>query len=630
VSIETAAAPQSAGVRIATTGPEHCIARRPDGVYADPAVLGTTLLAAVDGIYRAGSVLVGLDYPVFIKALFGHGAALPQDQAGATMVRIAADIQPFDQDRRALYRSVKIASGRAEYYFEPVWLPDPLDPDGQGQPTRLDLDEFVADVWLKGIRFGIEVDAVRAAIASGKADRVTVARRLEPVAGEDARIVEVSDDLHRNDAPRQLANGRLDLHSFQNRFPQIQQGVRLLQKVPASAGTAGCEMSGAPLPAKPGRDTALAPYAGPGTKVERLGEGAGEAEFLVAQQPGFLSVDAKSGQISVGAKVVSRDGVSAKTTGNLQLSGDYEEFGEVQEKRAIEADSITVHADVFGNLVSRGGTVHNKHGDIRVRGVASGALLQASDGAVVLERAENCIVAATRVRIAHAINCEIIGDEVDIGQAEGSVIAGRRVSVEYALPRKQGEMLVCVLRPDGPQVGEVIEAVSQRIAQFGELAARHKAGMERLTAEPEVRRYLLLASKVRKGEISLSPEQARQLQKMAQDVAPALKAITEVSAKVKAAEAEQEKGAQMLAGLEAQRRDAAGVAAVRVRRVQGDTQVRVLGFNPAAGSAWLMGPREIKARLRGPQSGELLFSGADGSFAWDSEQAGSEQESVTA
>jgi hypothetical protein len=641
VSIETAAAPQSAGVRIATTGPEHCIARRPDGVYADPAVLGTTLLAAVDGIYRAGSVLVGLDYPVFIKALFGHGPALPHDEAGETMVRIAADIQPFDPARRALYRSVKIASGRAEYYFEPVWLPDPLDPDGQGQPTRLDLDEFVADVWLKGIRFGIEIDAVRAAIASGKADRVTVARRLEPVAGEDARIVEVSDDLHRNDAPRQLANGRLDLNSFQNRFPQIQQGARLLQKVPATTGTPGSEMSGAPLPAKPGRDAALAPYAGPGTRIERLGEGDREAEFLVAQQPGFLSVDAKSGQISVGAKVVSRDGVSAKTTGNLQLSGDYEEFGEVQEKRAIEADSITVHGDVFGNLVSRGGTVllhanlvggsaHNKHGDIRVRGVASGALLQAGDGAVVLERAENCIVAATRVRIAHAINCEIIGDEVDIGQAEGSVIAGRRVTVEYALPRKQGEMLVCVLRPDGPQVGEVIEAVSQRIAQFGELAARHKAGMERLTAEPEVRRYLLLASKVRKSEITLSPEQARQLQKMAQDVAPALKAIAEVSAKVKAAEAEQQKGAQMLAGLEAQRRDAAGVSAVQVRRVRGDTQVRVLGFNPAAGSAWLMGPREIKARLRGPQGGELLFSGSDGSFAWDSEQAGSEQEAAAA
>jgi hypothetical protein len=56
-------------------------------------------------------------------------------------------------------------------------------------------------------------------------------------------------------------------------------------------------------------------------------------------------------------------------------------------------------------------------------------------------------------------------------------------------------------------------------------------------------------------------------------------------------------------------------------RKQGETQVRVLGYNPAAGSPYLMPPREIKARLRGPQSGALLFAGASGSFAWDSEQA---------
>ena len=43
----------------------------------------------------------------------------------------------------------------------------------------------------------------------------------------------------------------------------------------------------------------------------------------------------------LGPLSVSRDGVSAKTTGNLQLTGDYEEFGEVQEKRVIEGEGIT-------------------------------------------------------------------------------------------------------------------------------------------------------------------------------------------------------------------------------------------------------------------------------------------------
>lgn len=612
---------------------EHCIAKRHDGVYADPAVLGTTLVAAIDSIFRGGHYLAGVDYPVLLKALFGHGPALAGPDGANQQIRIAADILPFDPARRELYRAVKIGKGYAEYYFEPVWLTDPADPDAPGLPARLDPDEFIADMWGKGIRFGIELDAVRAAIASSKADRVTVARRLEPVPGQDARIVEISDDIHRNDAPRQLANGRLDLHRFQNRFPQIQPGVRLLQKIPLTLGTPGFEMAGSALPAKPGKDVDLGEYAGPGTRVERAQDG----EFLVSQQAGFLTVDSATSKISVGDKIVSRDGVSAKTTGNLELSGDYEEFGEVQEKRVIEGESITVHGDVYGRLVSRGGRIllhanlvggsaHNQHGDIRVAGVASGAVLHAADGAIVLDRAENCVVSGTCVTIAHAVNCEVIGDEVRIGQAEGSAIAGRRVDIECAAPRKQGEMLVYVLCPEGPQIDEIIAVVTARLAQFAQLAARQKAGMDSLTAQPEVRRYLLLASTVRKNEISFTPEQARQFQRMAQEVAPALKAIGEASARLKQLEADQEEGRKVLADLERQRRDAACVSSVGVQQVQGDTLVRVLGFSPAAGSPYIIAPREIRTRLRGPQNGALLFSGAHGRFAWSSDDKKDQEE----
>lgn len=612
--------------RFAATGPEHCIAKRDDGVYADPSVLGTTLVAAIDNVYRAGNYFTGIDYPVLMKALFGHGPELPQGPDGTTLVRFAADIQTFDPARRALYRAVKIGRGYAEYYFEPVWLPDPADPDAPGFQTRLDLDEFIADVWIKGIRFGLDLPAIRAALESTRADRVTVARQLEPRPGEDAHIVEVSDDLHRSDAPLELGNGRLDLNSFQNRFPQIQAGVRLLKKVPATAGAMGFEMSGAALPPEPGRDVDLPAYAGTGTKVERTPEG----EFLVSSAAGFLMVDAKTSRISVEDKVVSHDGVSAKTTGNLSLTGDYEEFGEVQEKRVIEADSITVHGDVFGSLVSRGGTVdvranlvggsaRNARGDIHVRGVASASVLCAEDGRIVVERAENCVIAGTRVEVNHAVNCEIVGDEVVVNMAEGCALAGRRVTVECTVPRKQSEMLVAVLREEGQQIDEVIAAVTQRVAQFATLAAQLKAAQDALTGKPDVRRYLMLATRVRKGEISLTPEQARQFQKMAQDVGPALKAIGDVSAKIKAAEAEQQAGTHMLANLQAQRGDAASISSVAIASVQGETQVRILAYSPAGGQPWRWLPREIRTRLRGPQAGELLFMGGAGSVAWSSD-----------
>ena len=290
----------------------------------------------------------------------------------------------------------------------------------------------------------------------------------------------------------------------------------------------------------------------------------------------------KSGQISVGDKIVSRDGVSSRTTGNLQLTGDYEEFGEVQEKRVIEGEGITIHADVFGNIVSRGGTVllnrnlvggtaHNARGDISVKGVASGAVIQASCGEVVMNRAESCIISGTRVTVEHAVNCEIIADEVEVKQAEGCAIAGRRITIESAGPRKQSEMLVYALRPDSAQIDEVIKLMTARVDEFGALAAQRKAEMDQMTSEPEVRKYVMLASKIRKKELTLTPEQVPQFQKMALAVGPALKAIAKVSLDVKAAETEQQAGQALVAQLMQQRSDSDGVSQVAVRMVQGDT-----------------------------------------------------------
>lgn len=608
-------------------GLEHCIVRRRGGVFADPTVLGKTFQQAFDHVLQGDLYFTDLDYALVIKAMYDCGPDLPRSGNGELLVRFASDVAPFDPVRRALYKAVKINDGKAEYQFEPVFMPDPDDPDAIGQPSELDIDEFIADMWSKGIRFGIDVGAVRDAIASGKSERITVARRLDAVPGRDAQIVEVSDDIHRSDAPRQLANGKLDLMAFQNRFPQILKNVKLLQKLPRAAGTAGFELSGIQIEPPVPADVDLGPMAGIGTLVERTAAG----EFLVSQQAGFLSVDPKTGQISVGDKIVSRDGVSSRTTGNLQLTGDYEEFGEVQEKRVIEGEGITIHADVFGNIISRGGTVllhrnlvggtaHNARGDIKVRGIASGAVIQASCGEVVMNRAESCVISGTRVTIEHAVNCEIIGEDVVVRQAEGCAIAARHVTIESAGPRKQSEMVVYALRPDSAQIDEVIRLMTARVDEFAALAARRKAEMERMTGEPEVRKYVMLASKVRKKELILTAEQLPVFQKMALAAGPALKAIAKVSLDVKAAETELAAGQALLAQLVQQRGDSDGVSHVSVRMVQGDTVVRTMTFNPDGSSTFDIPAKDIKARLRsGTPAGDVIFAGSSGRVDWVSE-----------
>ncbi|WP_373888981.1 flagellar assembly protein A [Massilia sp. ST3] len=618
--IEPAAHPPAPASRLAGTGPEHCIVKRADGVYADPQVLGTTLVAAVDNILLADNYFAGLDYPVLIKALYGHGPELPRDARGQALVRIADDIVPFSPERRALYRAVKIADGEAGYYFEPVFL---SDADGVETPTRLDVDEFIADMWMKGIRFGIDVAALTEAIATGAAGRIAVARRLDPRPGIDARVTEVSS-LHRSDAPRQLANGKLDLMSFQNRFPQIRLGERLLQKLPREAGEPGFDLSGIPLAPEIPKDLDLGSYAGPGTKVEQHADG----EFLVAQQDGFLSVDPKSSRIAVDDKIVSHDGVSAKTTGNLNLSGDYEEFGEVQEQRILEGEGITVHADVFGHVVSRGGAIllnrnlvggsaRNAAGPITVQGVASQSVVQTANGEVRMARAENCIISGTRVVVEQAINCEILAEEVEVGIAEGCAIGGRKLSIGRAGPRRQSEMLVFVLRPDCSRYTEAMAQVRERVGQFGELASRHRAEIEALGARPDLRKYLQLAPRIRKGELVLSAEQQPQFERLSQAVLPALRELGRLNHELKAAETEQQGGMAFLAQLEAQRSARAGAASVTIEQLDGDVQVRALAYEPDAGSVHDLPAREVKARLRESVGAELLFAGSSGEVRWD-------------
>ena len=611
--------PPASGARFDSTGPEHCIQRRADGVHADPAVLGTTVLAAIDAILRSGSLLQGIDYPVLMKALYGTGPALPNGPDGQPSVRIASDIVPFGQQRRGLYRSVRIAGGEAEYCFEPVFLGGP---GGEDIPARLDFDEFVADMWNKGIRFGIDIAAVRAGIANPAAGRVVVARRLEPVVGTDATVVEVSDDIHRSDAPRQLSNGKLDLMCFQNRFPQVQGGTRLLQKLPTRAGQPGFELSGIRIePAAPA-DLDFSTYAGEGTSVDKSAAG----EFLVAARTGFLNVDPKTRRIAVGDKIVSRDGVSARTTGNLQLTGDYEEFGDVQEKRVIEGNGITVHGDVYGEIISRGGmvrlranlvggSVHNKRGDIQVDGVTAKATIQATAGTVTLQRAENCVVSGTRVRIEQALNCEIIADEVSIGNAEGCAVAARRVTIDSTAPWRGSEMLVFVLAADCGRIDEVLQQIGARLAQFDAAINAYKTEQAQLCAQPAVRKYLEIAARVRSGEMVLTAAQAQQFKQMGQAVATDLARIGEVSTARKAAEKEKAEGQALFDRFMAQRSERTAGSAVALRLLGGDTQVRSLPYDPDGACFYDLAPREIKVRLRGNE-GTPLHAAATGSYAW--------------
>ncbi len=320
--------------------------QRDEGVFLDLSLAPAQLRAAVEQLFQSGQLLAGLDYALFLLTLF-HAPVPRSAPRGDALLRIAARVAPFPPQRRLLYKQVKIRGDSAEFYFEA------LLPGADGQvPARREFDELVADLWGKGVRYGLDSLAVRALLDAGKAERITVARALAPQPGRDAQLVEVSQGIHRDDAPRERPDGRLDLLSFKNRFPQVKKHARLLRLLPGAPGLPGYDLAGNVLPPPAPLALDLASVAGAGTQVERYSDG----DFLVASVDGYVNVD-EHGKISIDSKIVSREGVSSRTTGNLKLRAAYEEFGEVQEQRLVDGSDITIHGDVYGHLHSHGGLI---------------------------------------------------------------------------------------------------------------------------------------------------------------------------------------------------------------------------------------------------------------------------------
>lgn len=600
--------------------------KRADGIYLDLGLPPPARAAAINQVFCAGFCLAGLRYPVLIKALYDVGPDLGEPRH-LQAVRLADAVRQVDAQRLALYKNPKLGRGYAEYYFEPLFLDEEVLADGTVLPERvgrLDVDEFIAAMWSKGIVFGIDAAAVIKAINAPKADRITFATDLEPEPGHDATVIEVSTALHRSDAPKARADGRIDLQSFQNRFPQIKAGVRLLKKVPATPGLPGFDLAGRMTAPTPPNDLTLRHLAGDGTEAQELDDG----EYLVSTREGFLSVDAKSNRISVTDKIISLDGVSGRTTGNLELAGAYEEYGDVQEQRDVTGSDITVHGNVYGNIHSRGGAVvldrnlvggsiHNAAGSIAIAGVASNAVIHTGGGAITVERAENCVISGSRVAIGEASNCEIIADEVHISVAEGCAVAGRNVEIETAGPRRRTEMLIYVLLRDVTRFDQEIGEIDLRLTDLAQVLASYEQEAARISALPDVRRYLALALKLRSQELTVSPEQAHFLRKIAAGVAEPMQALDRLTKDGQIAITQQKLLQDRLQRVIEQKVAAAGVARCGLHMVSGETVVRTMSYVGDVALLAQAPAKDIKQRLRGtPVGGEVLFWDSAGSLDW--------------
>ena len=626
---------------------------RPEGVFIklSPPPAQDILRLFVDRLFSNDARFAGLDYASFISLLYDTDFAASKIGSVAEL-RIANNIVRFTPQRRALYRGVNIidAGERAEYMFELVFVEvvsdEPVNarPGSEGkladggavpvveytrkiemQPTKLDFDEFVADMWVKGVRFGIDADAVRKVIEQGTAIRMEIARKLDPTDSKDAEIVEESDALRQDNTPLILPNGKADLRRAKNRFPQVAKDMPLLRKIPRVLGKPGYLVTGAIIePRLPLDDLDLNKLAGEGTRIDRNEKG----EFIVAAMDGFLCLDENTGQIGITAKIENRGGISAKGTGDIKLTVDeYVEHGEVQEGRVVEGKHMTFLSDVFGTVIANGGNIQlgknlsggkaqSIGGDITVKSRAINTTLEAWDGKITAHFAESCTIIGKSVSIERAVNCEIIAEELQLGIAEGCAIAGKKIRITSSNAHRNRETVITILLPDLTSFDQQIAKIKAGLTQIDNALQAKSREITAAKSDPAFVKYLAIAAKIQDGSIKLSAEQQPDWQKVVRQFMPIMKGTDELNNKRHALENEIERLAQA-------RKICSTGEGCEIGEVLGDTVVRksssstgILGF---AGILVFRGlpAQQLKAQLQHlgtPQ--ERIFSGDKGRFEW--------------
>ncbi|MBK6637089.1 MAG: DUF342 domain-containing protein [Rhodocyclaceae bacterium] len=606
-----------------------------DGLFVDMNALDAPdlLVRFVDRVFNSQACLEGLHYANFLRMLFDAqpkevDAMIADCEARGVPARLllAKRIVAFPPSRQQLYRGLSLKGNSAEYFFEQVSID--YEEDGQAFSTAatLSFDEFVAAMWLKGLRYGIDGDLVRQKLAEGKAERVSVAAPRAPNEGADASIGESAKTMQRNDAPRLRHDGKVDLARYENRFPQVTAGQRLFKKLASIAGVPGRDVRGQELPPKPVKDFSLGDLAGPGTQVERV---EGEGDYVVALMDGFLSVDADTGRVSVNDKIINKAGVSARTTGNLSLAGqEYEEHGEVQEKRVVEGHHMSFFANVFGNIISDGGRISIKRtlaggsakspgGQILIEGNASRALLEAKGGEVHVKAAEGCLIIARKVVMESAILCDVLADEIEIGHSEGSALAGKKVVVKQATARRDEATLVSLLLPD---LARFDQALKDALSKQSEAAALEQAKREKLTsltAEPEMKTYMSIQPRIRAKELVLKGEQEANWQKMLARLAPTLRDFARLNAELQEIKKRRAELAETLATIKAERAEAIAAVSCLIDDVSGETLVRLRQTRFEDTALANLPAKDLRARLHDAGlPADRVFFGAAGIVVW--------------
>jgi len=319
----------------------------------------------------------------------GHGRRVPEDDVRGRLK--AAEVKGVDWP--AVAAAVRQTTGQPVIVAPPQDAVAPQDgwatvevaadrmaafmrvmPPVYGRP----LDEAGAHGALRagGVVFGIDADAVRAALArADPQSEYLVARGRPAVPGTDG-AVRFAFQTERDTRPAERSDGGVDFRDL-GLVQNVTAGQTLAALVDPGPGTPGSTVTGEAVPARPGREACLVA----GDNVNAVDRG----RRLAAATDGHV-------QLGVGARisvlrVFEVKGSVDLTTGNISFLGSLVVRGDVTDGMTVEArGDVTVEGHVGAASVKAVGDIIVKRG---VKGQSRGQVRAGRDvRALFIENAD--------------------------------------------------------------------------------------------------------------------------------------------------------------------------------------------------------------------------------------------------
>ena len=183
--------------------------------------------------------------------------------------------------------------------------------------------------------------------------------------------------------------------------------------------------------------------------------------------------------------------------------------------------------------------------------------------------------------------------------------------------------MISVLMPDLSGFERLQAEERKYLTECEQVTARVQQNLCAMTSDPELQHYLLLAGKLQRKEISLSPQQQAKFQHLAAHLAPTLKRVKQTCDDQAAMQLEMNGAHERIGKIEEQKRKASDGIGCTLENVQGEVRVRPLVVPLDAPPLQRMSPRDLRVHLRNSVAGEkMLFSGNDNRFSWQHQSAG--------